>query len=100
MIFAIQIWPRYPKLYCFLYFMNEKINKNAKVENFTIMLGRGVRLIVIDPFSDHMAQVTAFDVDIITIEGTEDNRFCILHFFGLTNTLSETTRTRSLSPSL
>ena len=33
----------------FFYFMNEKSNKNAKVENFTTMLGRGVRLIVIDP---------------------------------------------------
>ena len=30
--------------------MNEKFNKNAKVEKFTNMLGRGVRLIVIDPF--------------------------------------------------
>ena len=30
--------------------MNEKFNKNAKVENFTNMLGIAVRLIVIDPF--------------------------------------------------
>ena len=30
--------------------MNEKINKNAKVEKFTIMVGIDVRLIVIDPF--------------------------------------------------
>ena len=30
--------------------MNEKINKNAKVEKFTNMLGIAVRLIVIDPF--------------------------------------------------
>ena len=30
--------------------MIEKINTNAKVEKFTNMLGRGVRLIVIDPF--------------------------------------------------
>ena len=29
--------------------MNEKFNKNAKVEKFTTMLGRAVRLIVIDP---------------------------------------------------
>ena len=28
----------------------KKINKNAEVEKFTIMLGRGVRLIVIDPY--------------------------------------------------
>ena len=28
--------------------MNEKINKNAKVEKFTNMLGIAVRLIVID----------------------------------------------------
>ena len=30
--------------------MNEKFNKNGKVEKFTIMLGIAVRLIVIDPF--------------------------------------------------
>ena len=30
--------------------MNEKFNKNAKVEKFTKKLGRGVRLIVIGPF--------------------------------------------------
>ena len=29
--------------------MNEKFNKNAKVEKFTTMLGIAVRLIVIDP---------------------------------------------------
>ena len=33
----------------FLNFMNEKFNKNAKVEKFTNMLGIAVRLIVIDP---------------------------------------------------
>ena len=36
----------------FFYFMNEKFNKNAKVEKFNtmlIMLGIAVRLIVIDP---------------------------------------------------
>ena len=31
--------------------MNEKFNKNAKVEKFTTMLGIAVRLIVTDPFS-------------------------------------------------
>ena len=31
--------------------MNEKINKNAKVEKLTNMLGIAVRLIVIDPFT-------------------------------------------------
>ena len=30
--------------------MNEKLNNNAKVEEFTNMLGIAVRLIVIDPF--------------------------------------------------
>ena len=30
--------------------MNEKFNKNPKVEKFTNMLGIVVRLIVIDPF--------------------------------------------------
>ena len=34
---------------CFLYFMIEKFNKNAKIEKFTNMLGIAVRLIVIDP---------------------------------------------------
>ena len=29
--------------------MNEKLNKNAKVEKFTTMLGIAVRLVVIDP---------------------------------------------------
>ena len=29
--------------------MNEKLNKNAKVEKITTMLGIAVRLIVIDP---------------------------------------------------
>ena len=31
--------------------MNEKVNKNAKVEKFTNMLGIAVRLIVIDPLN-------------------------------------------------
>ena len=39
-----------PKTLMFLYFMNEKFNKNAKVEKFTNMLGIAVCLIVIDPF--------------------------------------------------
>ena len=34
----------------FLYFIKEKFNKNAKVEQLTKMLGRGIRLIVILPF--------------------------------------------------
>ena len=42
---------RYTKLYCFIYFMNEKFNKNAKVDKFTTMLGIAVRLIVIDPLT-------------------------------------------------
>ena len=42
--------PRSLKLSCFLYFMNEKFNKNAKVEKLTKKMGRGVRLIVIGPF--------------------------------------------------
>ena len=32
--------------------MNKKFNKNAKVEKFTNMLGKAVRLIVIDPWRD------------------------------------------------
>ena len=39
-----------PKIWCFLYFMNEKFNKNAKVEKLTKKVGRGVRLIVIGPY--------------------------------------------------
>ena len=31
--------------------MNEKFNKNAKVDKFTNMLGTAVRLIVIDPYN-------------------------------------------------
>ena len=34
----------------FLYFINEKLNKNAKVEKLTKKLGRSVRLIVRGPF--------------------------------------------------
>ena len=40
-----------PKTLMFLYFMNEKFNKNAKVEKLTKKVGRGVRLIVIGPSS-------------------------------------------------
>ena len=39
------------KTLCFLYFMNEKFTKNAKVQKFTNMLGIAVRLIVIDPYA-------------------------------------------------
>ena len=46
----MQIQPRSLKLWCFLYFMNEKFNKNAKVEKLTKKVGRGVRLIIIGPF--------------------------------------------------
>ena len=45
----MQIQPRYLKLCCFLYFINKKFNKNAKVEKLTKKLGKGVRLIVIGP---------------------------------------------------
>ena len=38
-----------PKTLMFLDFMNEKFNKNAKVEKLTKKVGRGVRLIVIGP---------------------------------------------------
>ena len=43
----MQIQPRSLKLWCFLFFMNEKFNKNAKVEKLTKKVERGVRLIVI-----------------------------------------------------
>ena len=49
LIFVMQIQPQSLKLWCFLYFMNEKFNKNAKVEKLTKKVGRGVRLIVIGP---------------------------------------------------
>ena len=35
---------------CYATLMYEKFNKNSKVEKLTKKLGRGVRLIVIDPF--------------------------------------------------
>ena len=38
--------------------MNEKFNKNAEVEKFTIMLGIAVRLIVIDPFKSIYVRLT------------------------------------------
>ena len=50
----MQIQPRFLKLWCFLYFMNEKFNKNAKVEKLTKKVGRGVRLIVIGPFDSNV----------------------------------------------
>ena len=46
----MQIRPRYLILWWFLYFINKKLNKNAKVEKLTKKLGRSVRLIVIGPF--------------------------------------------------
>ena len=46
----MQILLRYLQLWWFLYFMNEKFNKNVKVEKLTEKLGRGVRLIVIGPY--------------------------------------------------
>ena len=45
----MQIRPQYLKLWWFLYFINEKFNKNAKVEQLTKKLWRSVRLIVIGP---------------------------------------------------
>ena len=47
----MQIRPRYLKLWWFLYFINENLNKNAKVEKLTKKLGRSVRLIVIVPLT-------------------------------------------------
>ena len=47
----MQIQPRYLKLWWFLYFINEKYDKNVKVEKLTKTLGRGVRLIVIGPLN-------------------------------------------------
>ena len=61
LIFVMQIQPRSLKLLCFLYFMNEKFNKNAKVEKLTKKVGRGVRLIVIGPLHQlihHFAKIT------------------------------------------
>ena len=40
---------RYLKLKWFLYFINQKFNKNAKVEKLTKKLGKSVRLIVKGP---------------------------------------------------
>ena len=38
--------------------MNEKFNKNAKVEKLTKKVGRGVRLIVIGPLVDSAAEIS------------------------------------------
>ena len=53
----MQIQPRFLKLWCFLYFMNEKFIKNAKVEKLTKKVGRGVRLIVIGPFKGMIKEI-------------------------------------------
>ena len=44
--------------------MNEKFNKNAKVDKFTSMLGMAVRLIVIDPL---LFNVTIYDISVIYV---------------------------------
>ena len=44
--------------------MNEKFNKNAKVEKFTNMLGIAVSLIVIDPFIVTLSQSIQLSIDI------------------------------------
>ena len=41
-----------PKTLKFFYCMDEKFNKNAKVERLTKKVGRGVRLIVIGPLRE------------------------------------------------
>ena len=50
--------------------MNEKFNKNAKVEKFTNMLGIALRLIVIDPlqsgnniFSGFLFEMCTYSID-------------------------------------
>ena len=43
--------------------MNEKFNKNAKVEKLTKKVGRGVRLIVIGPF-EHVTLTVTFDLNL------------------------------------
>ena len=47
--------------------MNEKFNKNEKVENFTSMLGIAVRLIVIDPLCMFMHINFCAEIDCILI---------------------------------
>ena len=48
------------KLWCFLYFMNEKFNKNAKNEKLTKKVGRGARLIVIGPLAKSDLSASVF----------------------------------------
>ena len=48
--------------------MNEKFNKNAKVEKFTTMLGIAVRLIVIDPLISRVPVL-------VDIWGASNNKF-------------------------
>ena len=45
--------------------MNEKFNKNAKVEKFINMLGTGVRLIVIDPLTLTMALLMKLQIPLL-----------------------------------
>ena len=41
--------------------MNEKFNKNVKVEKLTKKVGRGVRLIVIGPWTDFVTTVDVWN---------------------------------------
>ena len=45
--------------------MNEKFNKNAKVEKFTSMLGIAIRLIVIDPLIIRSRSVTGSKIGVM-----------------------------------
>ena len=52
--------------------MNEKLNKNAKVEKLTKKVGRGVRLIVIGPLSisiDIIMFFSSFEVIVLILGG-------------------------------
>ena len=44
--------------------MNEKFNKNAKVEKLTTMLGIAVRLIVIDPLKVFVGEIHSVMINI------------------------------------
>ena len=71
--------------------MNEKINKNAKVEKITIMLGTAVRLIVIDPLTYLIYFYIEKDKNKFWLSGTSKNPKHTTYIYIETKTLDYTT---------
>ena len=68
--------------------MNEKFNKNAKLEKLTTMLGISVRLIVIDPLLKRLDPLQQPNpIHLIIREGAKKKDFIQHHFnFGIFST--------------